>query len=173
MILPYKGIAPKIDPSAYIAESADIIGRVSIGPKSSVWFNAVARADINEIIIGTGTNIQDGCLLHVADEYSLVVGDYVTVGHGVNLHACKVGNGTLIGMGAIILNGAEIGEDSIIGAGALVAENKIIPPRCLAVGSPARVLRELKQEEIKENRYWAEKYISIAEEYKKLSDCNS
>lgn len=166
MILPYKDFTPKIDSSVYISPSADIIGKVTIGPKSSIWFNAVLRGDINEIIIGAGTNIQDGCLLHVADEYSVVVGDYVTVGHGVNLHACTVGNGVLIGMGAIILNGAVIGEESVIGAGSLVAEGKKIPPRTLALGMPARVIRKLKDEEIKENRYWAEKYIRIAEGYK-------
>lgn len=167
MILPYKKFKPKIDPSVYISPSADIAGRVTIGAKSSIWFNSVLRGDINEIIIGIGTNIQDGCLLHVADEYSVVIGDYVTVGHGVNLHACTVGNGALIGMGAIILNGAVIGEESIIGAGSLVAEEKKIPPRTLALGMPARVIRKLTDEEINQNKYWAEKYIKIAEEYKK------
>lgn len=166
MILPYKGIGPSIDPSAYVAPNAYIIGKVTIGPKSSVWFNTLIRGDVNEIIIGTCTNIQDGSLLHVADEYNLVIGDYVTVGHGVNLHACTVGNCVLIGMGAIILNGANIGDGAIIGAGSLVAEGKEIPPWTLAVGSPAKVIRELSKEEIEKNKYWAEKYIRIAEEYK-------
>lgn len=168
MILPYKGVSPSIDPSVYIAPNAYVIGKVKIGPKSSVWFNTLIRGDVNEIKIGTGTNIQDGSLLHVADEYSLVIGDYVTVGHGVNLHACTVEDGVLIGMGAIILNGANIGEGSIIGAGSLVKEGVEIPPRTLALGSPAKIVRELTDEEVEKNRYWAEKYIKIAEEYKNV-----
>lgn len=125
MILPYRGITPAIAKSTYIAPGAYVIGKVTIGSKSSVWFNAVIRGDVNEIIIGTCTNIQDGSLLHVADEYRLVVGNYVTVGHGVNLHACTIGDTVLIGIGAIVLNGAKIGDGAIIGAGTLVPEGRL------------------------------------------------
>ncbi len=167
MILPYKGVLPKIDRSAYIEESARIIGDVHIGPESSVWFGAVVRGDVHWIRIGTRTNIQDLCVLHVTHEsFSLTIGDEVTVGHSVTLHGCVLRNRCLIGMGAIVMDGAEVGEESIVGAGALVTEATKIPPRTLALGVPAKVVRGLGPEEIRELKASADHYVEYARTYK-------
>ncbi len=149
MILPYRGRWPKIHETAFIAPSADVIGDVEIGDRSSVWFQCVIRGDVHRIRIGNQTNIQDHSMLHVTRVKSpLTIGDEVTVGHRVTLHGCTVGNRVLIGMGAIVLDDAEIGDDCIIGAGALVTKKAKIPPRSLVYGSPARVIRELNEEEL-------------------------
>ncbi len=167
MIRAYKGTRPTIHPSVFVEASAQVIGDVEIGEGSSVWFNAVIRGDVHTIRIGQRTNIQDGCLLHVTrTTFPLAVGDDVTVGHGAILHGCTVKARCLIGMGAIILDGAEIGDDSIIGAGALVPEGKTIPPRSLAVGAPARVVRALSEEELTRTRQAAVHYVKDAEVYK-------
>lgn len=166
MILPFKDKTPEIDPSAFITESAQVIGDVVIGEESSVWFNAVIRGDMNYIRIGKRTNIQDGCVCHVARRtYPLIVGDEVTVGHNVTLHACTVHSRCLIGMGAIVMDGAEIGENSIVGAGALVTQHTKIPPGSLVVGSPAKVKRELTEEEIRGIREAAAHYVGDIESY--------
>jgi carbonic anhydrase/acetyltransferase-like protein (isoleucine patch superfamily) len=166
MIHPFKEKKPQIDTSALIMESAQIIGDVVIGEESSVWFNAVIRGDVNYIRIGKYTNIQDGCVLHVARRtLPLIIGDEVTVGHNVILHACTIGSQCLIGMGAIVMDGAEIGESSIIGAGSLVTPGTKIPPRSLVLGSPAGVKRELTEEEIRGIRESAANYVGDIENY--------
>jgi gamma-carbonic anhydrase len=155
----YEGISPSIHPSAFIAASADVIGRVTLGEESSVWYNATLRGDINEIKIGPRSNVQDNAVIHLADNYGCYVGELVTVGHSAILHACTVKDEVLVGMGAIILDGAEIGERSIIGAGALVTGGTIIPPGSLVLGSPAKVVRTLSPEEQSKVKGWAEKYV--------------
>jgi carbonic anhydrase/acetyltransferase-like protein (isoleucine patch superfamily) len=161
----YRGIFPDIHASAYIAASADVIGRVSLGEESSVWYHATLRGDINSITIGPRSNIQDNAVIHLADDYGCQVGELVTVGHSAILHACTVEDETLIGMGAIVLDGAVIGARSIIGAGALVTGGTIIPPGSLVVGSPAKVVRTLPLDEQRKVKTWAEKYVRISREY--------
>lgn len=161
----YRGIFPDIHASAYIAASADVIGRVSLGEESSVWYHATLRGDINSISIGPRSNIQDNAVIHLADDYGCQVGELVTVGHSAILHACTVEDETLIGMGAIVLDGAVIGARSIIGAGALVTGGTIIPPGSLVVGSPGKVVRTLPLDEQRKVKTWAEKYVRISREY--------
>ncbi len=166
MIHPCKGQQPEIDNSALVVESAQVIGDVKIGEESSVWFNAVVRGDVNYIRIGKRTNIQDGCVLHVARKtLPLIIGDEVTVGHNVTLHACTIASQCLIGMGAVIMDGAEIGEQSIVGAGSLVTPNAKIPAKSLVLGSPAKVKRELSEEEIRSIRESAANYVGDIEAY--------
>jgi carbonic anhydrase/acetyltransferase-like protein (isoleucine patch superfamily) len=162
MIEKYLDYEPKIGKDVYVAPTALVLGRVTLGDRANVWPGVVLRGDINEIIVGEYTNIQDLCVGHLEDDLPLVVGSYVTVGHGAILHACEVGDGCLIGMGAIVLNGATIGEGSTLGAGSLVPPGKKIPPGVLAIGSPAKVARKLSDDEIAHNRYWAEKYAKHA-----------
>ena len=150
MILSFRDKTPQIDSSVYIAHSAMVIGDVVIGEKSSVWFNAVIRGDVNYIRIGKRSNIQDGCVLHVAREkYPLIIGDEVTVGHNVTLHACSIRSRCLVGMGAIVMDGSKIGENCIVAAGALVTPKTVIPSGNLVVGSPAKVKRKLTDVEIR------------------------
>jgi gamma-carbonic anhydrase len=158
--------APKLAPSVFVARSADIIGAVSVDEYSSIWFQAVIRADINEIVIGRRTNIQDGCILHVADDYAVRMGDDVTCGHRAVIHACHIGDRVLVGMGAIILDGAEIGSDSIIGAQTLVTKGTKIPSGSLVVGSPGKVVRPLRPEEIAGLPRLAAKYVAVAAAYR-------
>lgn len=166
MIHSFKGEKPKIDDSALVVESAQVVGDVQIGEESSVWFNAVIRGDVNYIRIGKRSNIQDGCVLHVARKtLPLIVGDEVTVGHNVTLHACTIGSQCLIGMGAIVMDGSEVGEQSIVGAGSLVTPNTKIPPKSLVLGSPAKVKRELTDEEIRGIRESAANYVGDIETY--------
>lgn len=167
MIYKYKDKYPKINDSAFIAPSADVIGDVTIGENCSIWFGTVLRGDENYIRIGRGTNIQDNCTVHInAEKYATEVGEYVTIGHGAVVHACKIGNYCLIGMGSIILDGAEIGDYTIVGAGSLVAGGKKIPSGVLAIGSPAKVVRELTQEEKKSIEESALNYINCGRRYK-------
>ena len=166
MIHPFKAIKPEIHDSALVAESAQVIGDVVIGEESSIWFNAVVRGDVNYIRIGMRTNIQDGCVLHVARRtLPLIIGDEVTVGHNAVLHACTVGNRCLIGMGAIVMDDAEVGENSIVGAGALVISGTKIPPGSLVLGSPAQVKRPLTEEESRNIRESAAHYVADIENY--------
>jgi carbonic anhydrase/acetyltransferase-like protein (isoleucine patch superfamily) len=166
VIRPYKGILPKIDPSAFIDESAQIIGDVEIGAESSVWMTCVVRGDVNVIRIGRRTNIQDGTIVHVMrDTHATRLADEVTVGHGVILHGCTVDARCLIGMGAILLNGVTVGHDSIIAAGALVTEGTLIAPRSLVMGSPAKVRRELTDGEVSTIRDYAERYVKYRLDY--------
>ena len=168
MIMEYKNIKPSIDPTAFISESADIIGDVTIGRNSSIWFKAVIRGDVNYIKIGDMTNIQDGSLLHVTtNTYSLIIGNNVTVGHGAILHGCRIGNNCLIGMGAVILDDAEIADGCIIGAGAVVPEHSKIESGTLAMGIPAKVKRKLSDKEIAEIIHGSENYRDLLKDYMK------
>lgn len=169
MLIPYNGILPVIGASAYIAEGVKLIGDVRIGEEASVWFNAVLRGDLAPVVIGRGSNIQDGSIGHVNEGQPLLVGEDVSVGHNAIIHGCRIGKGTLIGMGAIVLNGADIGEYALIGAGSLVTENKTIPPYTLALGSPARVVRELTQADLDRMRRTSEGYILRSKEYRQGS----
>ena len=137
----------KIDSSAFIAPGAQVVGDVTVGSNSGIWYNAVIRGDSREIKIGNRTNVQDMAVLHVDKDYELNVGDNVTIGHSAVVHGCNVGNNVLIGMGAIVMNGAKIGNDCIIGAGALITENTVIPDGMMAFGSPAKVIRALSDNE--------------------------
>ena len=167
MILPYLDKSPQIHSTAFIFESADIIGDVTIGAQSSIWFKAVVRGDVHYIRIGERTNVQDGALLHVTrNTHPLVIGNDVTIAHGVILHGCTVKDRVLIGMGAIVLDGAVVHEDSMIGAGALVPPNMEVPSRTLVVGVPAKVKRELTEEEVKHIRQSAQNYIRYVENYR-------
>ncbi len=157
--------APTIHPSAFVAGNATVIGDVTLGEESSIWFQAVLRADIHRIVIGPRSNIQDGAVVHLADDYGVEVGELVTVGHKAILHACKVDNEVLIGMGAIVLDGAEIGARSIVGAGALVTGGKKFPPGSLILGSPAKVVKQLSLDEQAGLKAWAEKYVQLSREY--------
>src|SRR6266446_4493704 len=138
---------PSLGNGVYIAKGAVVLGDVSIGDHSSVWYNAVVRGDINRIAIGHHSNIQDNAVLHLADDFPCVLGNYVTVGHGAIVHACTVGDEVLVGMGSTIMDGAVIGEQSVIGAGAVVTQGTKVPPGSLVLGTPARIVRELSQEE--------------------------
>jgi carbonic anhydrase/acetyltransferase-like protein (isoleucine patch superfamily) len=153
---------PKCGAGVYIANGAIVIGDVKLGDHTSVWYNAVLRGDINSIVVGHHSNIQDSAVLHLADDYPCVLGNYVTVGHSAVVHACEVGDEVLVGMGAVILDGAVIGAQSIIGARALVTQGTRIPPGSMVLGSPAKVVRELTPKERKGLKYWAEKYVKNA-----------
>ena len=166
MIKEFEGIMPEIDESVFVAESADIIGDVKIGKNSSVWYNTVLRGDEHAIRIGEKTNIQDGTVVHVGLDVDTVIGDNVTVGHNALVHGCKIGNNSLVGMGAIVLNGAEIGEFCMIGAGALVTQNKKFPDGMLIIGSPAKAVRELTEEEKQSLIKSADDYCANAQKHK-------
>ena len=159
MIEPFEDHWPEIDKTAFVAASADLIGRVRIGSEASVWYNATLRGDIHEIEVGPRSNVQDNAVLHVESNRGCYLGELVTIGHGAIVHACKVSDEVLVGMGATVLDGAVIGERSIIGANALVTMNMDIPPGSLVLGSPGRVVRQLSREEQKEVRVWAQKYV--------------
>lgn len=166
MLKPYKGKWPSLGEGVFIEESAQVVGDVSIGKDSSIWFNAVVRGDVHHIKIGERTNVQDNCTLHVTkDTYPLIIGDDITIGHNVVLHGCTVKDRCLIGMGAIVLDNAEIGEDSIVGAGALVTEGMKVPPGSLVLGIPAKVARELKPEEKARIKKSALNYIEYSKNY--------
>ncbi len=156
---------PVIHSSAFIAPGAVVIGDVSLGAEASVWFHTTLRADIQRIVIGARSNIQDGAVIHLASDLGTYVGELVTVGHRAILHACSVEDEVLVGMGAIVLDGAEIGARSIIGAGALVTGHKKIPAGSLVLGSPAKVVRQLTLDEQSEIKGWAEKYVVLSRAY--------
>jgi carbonic anhydrase/acetyltransferase-like protein (isoleucine patch superfamily) len=163
----YKGKWPHIAASAYIDPAAVIIGDVTIGENASVWPGTIIRGDVHHIRIGARTNIQDGCVLHVMkDEWPLVLGDDVTVGHSVTLHGCTIESKVLIGMGCIILNGAEIGSNSIIAAGTLITERTKIPAGSLVMGSPGKVKRELSDKDRESIAGYAERYSGYRETYR-------
>ncbi len=166
MIIPYRRVVPTIHPAAFVAPSADVIGRVRLAKDSSVWFGCVLRGDVNRIEIGEATNIQDGSIVHVDTGKPCLIADHVHVGHHVNLHGCVVERGALIGIGSIVLSGAHIGSGAIIGAGSVVLEGTKIPPRVLAVGAPARVVRKITQKELAYIQGWVKKYVQLAKAYK-------
>jgi carbonic anhydrase/acetyltransferase-like protein (isoleucine patch superfamily) len=156
---------PDIHPTAFIAPGAVVLGDVSIGEEASVWFGAVLRGDINSIVIGPRSNIQDGSIVHLADDFPTLVGELVTCGHRVTLHACTVADEVLVGMGSTLLDGVEVGARSIIGAHALVTQHTKIPPGSLVLGAPARVVRNLSLAEQAEVKTWATKYVDVSRRY--------
>jgi len=166
MWIPYQGIMPVFGKEVYVAEGAKIIGDVSVGDEATVWFNAVLRGDLAPIRIGARTNIQDGAIGHVNANQPLILEEEVSVGHGAIVHGCRIGKGTLIGMGAIVLSGAEIGEYALVGAGSIVTENKKIPPYTLSLGSPAKVVRELTEDDLQRMRKTMESYVVKGKEYR-------
>ncbi len=167
MIISARNFTPLIGKDVFVAEGARIIGDVRIGDKASIWFNTTLRGDVMPIIIGNETNIQDGSVLHgTFGKYSCEVGDRVTIGHNVILHGCKIGSGSLIGMGSIIMDGAEIGEHSVVGAGSLVTEGKKFSPRSLIVGRPAVLKRLLNEEELQFLEQSADNYLLYKTWYK-------
>jgi carbonic anhydrase/acetyltransferase-like protein (isoleucine patch superfamily) len=149
----------------FIAKSADVVGKVKLGNFISVWFQVVLRGDVDSITIGDRTNIQDGTVVHVAAGYPTIIGEGVSIGHKAIIHGCEIGDNVLVGMGAIILNGAKIGENSIVGAGSLVTQGKVFAPNSLIMGSPAKVVRQLKPEEIQSIRDNAEEYLETMKGY--------
>ncbi|MEI6206292.1 MAG: gamma carbonic anhydrase family protein [Desulfuromonadales bacterium] len=172
MIRAFRGILPTIDPSAFVAETATIIGDVKMGPQSSIWYNCVARGDVNFIRIGARSNVQDMTMLHVTHKKNdddpgapLIIGDDVTIGHSVTLHGCTLLNGCFIGMQAMVMDHAIVGEGALVGARALVTEGTIIPPRTLWVGAPAKYRRDLTTDEIAWLQKSADNYVKYALQY--------
>jgi carbonic anhydrase/acetyltransferase-like protein (isoleucine patch superfamily) len=158
----YLGQSPRLEAAAFIADNATIHGAVTLGRDASVFYGSILRGDIQTINIGEGTNIQDGTIIHLADEYGVEIGSYTTVGHGAMIHACTIGNECLIGMRSTILDGAVIGDHCLVAAGAVVTPRTVIPPGSMVMGAPAKVKRPLTPEEIAGLRPWAEKYILVA-----------
>ena len=161
----FLGKVPARAPSAFVAHNATVIGDVTLGDESSVGYQCVLRADINSIRVGSRSNIQDGAVVHLADDFGVEIGELVTVGHKAILHACTIWNEVLIGMNSVILDGAEIGDRCIVGAGALVTGHKKFPPGSLILGSPAKVVRQLSSDEQGEIKVWAERYVRLSREY--------
>jgi len=166
MRVSYQRYRPTIHPSAYVAPTADVIGRVRLGKEASVWFGCVLRGDVNRIDIGARTNIQDGSIVHVDDDHPCLIAEAVHVGHHVNLHGCVVERGAMIGIGAIVLSGSRVGAEAIVGAGSVVLEGTRIPPRMLAVGAPARVVRPVTPKDIAYVTRWVKKYVQLAAVYR-------
>ncbi|HZW69182.1 MAG TPA: gamma carbonic anhydrase family protein [Pseudogracilibacillus sp.] len=170
MIHPYKEFTPKIHESAYIAKNATIIGDVEIGEESSVWFQTVIRGDVAPTKIGKRVNIQDLSLIHQSPNMPVIIEDDVTVGHKVMLHACTIRKNALVGMGATVLDGAEVGKGAFIGAGSLVTPGTKIPPNTLALGSPARVVRDLNEKDLSEMKRIRAGYVEKGQYYKQETD---
>jgi carbonic anhydrase/acetyltransferase-like protein (isoleucine patch superfamily) len=148
-----------VDPTAFIGQGAVIVGDVTLAEETSVWFNATLRGDTTPIRVGARTNIQEGCILHADPGFPAIIGQGVTVGHGAIIHGAQIGDNTLIGMRAILLNGVVVGENSIVGAGSLLTQGKVFPPGSLIIGSPAKIIRPLTEEEIEANRTAAAHYV--------------
>lgn len=165
MILKYKNFSPQISDNTFIAPNSTIIGRCIIGENSSLWFNTVIRADVNEIRIGNNVNIQDGTVLHCDHDYAVSISDDVTIGHRAIIHGCSIGSNCIIGMGSTILDGALIGDNCIIGANSLITSGKQIPGGSLVMGSPAKVIRELTEAEIEGIKASVAGYVSLSKEY--------
>ena len=166
MIMEFDGKVPKLGESVFVADNAMVIGDVEIGARSNIWFNTIVRGDVNTIRIGSDVNIQDACVLHVEkDLYPLFIEDGVALGHRAVVHGCRIKKGSLIGIGAIVLNGAEVGEESIVGAGAVVTPNTIIPPRTLALGTPAKPVRSLDEKDLQMIRRTIGNYQTLKEVY--------
>ncbi len=157
---------PVVDSTAYLDDSAQVIGDVTIGAESSLWMNVVVRGDVHRITIGRRSNLQDGTVVHVMrDTHPTAIGDEVTIGHGAIVHGCTIRDRVLIGMGAILLNGVEVGEDSIVAAGTLLAEETRVPPRSLVMGSPGKVRRPLTDAEVASIRDYADRYVGYRLDY--------
>jgi carbonic anhydrase/acetyltransferase-like protein (isoleucine patch superfamily) len=173
-ISPYKGTTPRIDDSVYIAPGAVVVGDVVCGKDSSIWYNVVIRGDVGHVHIGERVNVQDLSMIHMSEGMSNAeIGDDVTIGHRAIIHGARIEDRVLIGMGAIILDNAVIGEDSIVGANALVTKNTDIPPRSLVLGAPAKVVRELTDEEVASLPKSAAHYVEIAGSHSELSEAES
>jgi len=176
MIYPFKKWTPKLGVNTWIAPSADVVGNVTMGEECSIWFGCVVRGDVHYITIGDRTNIQDLSMIHVthykkedmSDGNPTIIGSDVTIGHRVMMHGCTIEDACLIGMSATILDGAVIGKESIVGAGSLVTKNKVFPPRSLIMGSPAKVVRELNDDEVKELYASATRYVRFKQDYSDL-----
>ena len=158
----FLGRTPQVSESAFVANSATLVGDVRLGKDSSVFYGAVLRGDIETITIGESSNVQDGCIVHLADDLGAHIGAWCTIGHAAIIHACTIGDECLVGMQAVVLDGAEIGDQCLIGAGSLVTQRTKIPPRSLVLGSPAKVIRPLKENELASLRDSAAKYVAVA-----------
>jgi carbonic anhydrase/acetyltransferase-like protein (isoleucine patch superfamily) len=166
MIRPHRGRLPRVHPTAFIDDSAQVIGEVEIGEESSVWMCVAIRGDVNWIRIGRRTNIQDGSVVHgMLGTHPTVIGDEVTIGHGALVHGCTIENRCLIGMGVILLNGSNVGTESIVAAGTLLVENMQVPPRSLVMGSPGKVKRSLTDEEVAGIQGYANRYVGYRLDY--------
>ena len=168
MILPYRGKAPVIDPTVFLAPMAAVIGDVTIGAGSSVWFGAVVRGDFQPITIGQNTNIQDNATIHVMRDVPVHIGDNVLIGHNAVVHCSRVGDNTLIGMGSIVMGYSEIGENVVIGAGTFLPQHKKIPSNSFVFGNPAQIVRALRDDEIEALQEAAENYANLGVEYKSI-----
>jgi carbonic anhydrase/acetyltransferase-like protein (isoleucine patch superfamily) len=166
MIYAFQERKPVLPEEYYIAGSAEVIGDVRLGNRSSIWFGTALRGDIEPIIIGERSNIQDNSVAHTSRNQPVILGDDVTVGHKAILHGCRIGNNCLIGMGSILLDGCDIGDNCIIGAGSLIGQGRSIPPGSLALGTPAKVIRSLSEEDFDEIRGFAERYVDLQRRYR-------
>lgn len=165
MIYTLEGQVPEIAPGAFVAPGATVIGDVRLLPESNVWFGAVLRGDIETITIGRGSNIQDGTVVHTDPDNPCVLGEYVTVGHMAMLHGCRIGDGSLVGIGATLLNGSQVGRNCIVGAHTLVTEGKIFPDNVVIMGTPGKIVRELDADDTAALRANAERYVARARRY--------
>ncbi|HEX8339084.1 MAG TPA: gamma carbonic anhydrase family protein [Pyrinomonadaceae bacterium] len=167
MIRPFRGIHPQIHPTAFVEESAQVVGDVHVGEHSSIWFGAVVRGDVFHIRIGARTNVQDGTVIHVSNgTHATILEDEVTVGHNVTLHGCYVERGCLVGIGAIVMDGCRVGRQSLVAAGALLSPGTIVPPRSLVLGVPARVKRQLTEAEVADlDKFW-QNYVEYTRVYR-------
>ena len=166
MLRPYRGHVPVVHPTAFVDETAQVIGDVELGAESSVWMNVVIRGDVNYIRVGARSNVQDNSVVHVMHEiHPTVIGDDVTVGHSAIVHGCTVGNRVLIGMGAILLNGSQVGEDCIVASGTLVTEGTVIPARSMVMGSPGKVRRTLSDAEVASILDYSSNYVRYRKDY--------
>lgn len=170
IIKSYLGNAPHFHPTVRVAENVSVIGDVTLNEYSSLWYGTIVRGDAAPIVIGSNTNIQDGCILHADPGIPAVIGKNVTVGHGAILHGCTVGDDCLIGMGATLLNNCVIGEGSIIAAGALVTERTVIPPGSMVMGCPGKIVRTVRPQELASNRASAKHYVELAAEQLPLAE---
>lgn len=170
MILDFNGIKPRVDESCYISDSVDIIGDATIEKDSNIWFGTKVRADMNKIVIGQNTNIQENSVIHVDLSSPTIIGDNVTIGHGAIIHGCNIENNVLVGMGSIILNDAKIAKNTIIGAGSLITQGKVFPEGVLILGNPAKVIRSLTEDEIKSIKRSADTYVALSKKYIKQEE---
>ena len=167
LMIPYKGKRPKVDPSVFIAPTACVAGNVTIGRDSSIWFGAVVRGDFQPIQIGRCTNIQDNATIHTMSDAPTIIGDHVTIGHNAVVHCSKVGSNCLIGMGSVLIGYSEIGDNCVIGADTFIAQHKKIPSGCLVYGNPAKIIRELREDELEALKASTENYYRLGQIYAK------
>lgn len=167
MIIDFEGVRPIISERAYISESVDIIGNVKVEDDVNIWFGTRIRGDMNKVIIGKNSNIQENSVIHVDSKCPCIIGKNVTIGHGAIIHGCSIDDNVLVGMGSIILNDAKIGKNTIIGAGSLITQGKVFPDGVLILGNPAKVIRELTEAEIESIQYSADNYVNLSKKYKK------